>query len=432
MFKFFHHIIASTWKEALLLRRDKAGLLVLFFMPAALVIIITLVQENVMELTGEKRSEILFLDQDHGQIATRLKESLHDSKRITLVELDSGKISRDQAIAQIRKGDYQVCVIIPGATTKRLEARIQALFAGNATSEQSAAEDLIPVYFDPGVLPGFRSGILAGLQLTIFKVEMELKVKSLQEKIAALQAGQQMMPGGLGKKPDLGLTHLQENLLTLSEEQAGPKKEESTPSAVQHNIPAWALFGLFFTCIPLAGSLLVERNSGIWIRLMTMPVSSVALLIGKIIGYVGVCFSQILLIVLIGRFLFPALGLPAFMINGHLAPLFGISLCCSLAACGYGVLLGSVCTSLEQASMFGSISIVITAALGGVLVPTYAMPGAMQRISGFSPLNWGLTAYQDVLLRGSSIAQISGDLFRLLAFFLAMLLISWRLNRRSQ
>ncbi|MCJ7601693.1 MAG: ABC transporter permease [Desulfobulbaceae bacterium] len=432
MFKFFSHIITSTWKETLLLRRDKAGLLVLFFMPAALVIIITLVQENVMELTGEKRSEILFLDQDHGQIATRLRQSLHDSKRITLVELDSAKARRDEAIARVRKGDYQVCIIIPEGTSKRLEARIQRLFAVDAPSAQSSDGDLIPVYFDPSVLPGFRSGILAALQLATFNIEMELKVKALQEKVAALLAGQQLMMGGIGKKPDLGLTHLQENLLTLSEEQAGPKKKENAPSAVQHNIPAWALFGLFFTCIPLAGSLLVERNSGIWIRLMTMPISSVSLLVGKIVGYVGVCFSQILLIVLIGRFIFPLLGLPMFTINGHLAPLVVISLCCSLAACGYGVLLGSICTSIEQASMFGSISIVITASLGGVLVPTYAMPGAMQRISGFSPLNWGLEAYQDVLLRGSSIAQISGDLARLLAFFLVLLLISWHLNRRSQ
>ena len=432
MFKFLNHIIASTWKETLLLRRDKAGLLVLFFMPAALVIIITLVQENIMELSGEKKSAILFLDQDHGQIATRLRQSLHDSKRVTLVELDSATVRRDEAIARVRRGDYQVGVIIPEGTSTRLEARIETLFAADDPSGKASDGDLILVYFDPGVLPGFRSGILAALQLATFNIEMELKVKALQKNVAVLLAGQQMMMGGIGKKPDLGLTHLQENLLTLSEEQAGPKREESAPSAVQHNIPAWALFGLFFTCIPLAGSLLVERNSGIWIRLMTMPISSVSLLIGKIIGYVGVCFSQILLIVLIGHFLFPTLGLPAFTINGHLVPLVVISLCCSLAACGYGVLLGSVCTSLEQASMFGSISIVITAALGGVLVPTYAMPGVMQRLSGFSPLNWGLTAYQDVLLRGSSIVQISGDLFRLLAFFLVLLLISWRLNRRSQ
>jgi ABC-2 type transport system permease protein len=405
--------------------------MVLFFMPAALVIIITLVQENVMELSGEKKSEILFLDQDHGRIATRLRQSLQDSKRITLIELDSAKTSRDDAVARVRKGDHQVCVVIPEGTTKRLETTVRILFAADSPDTKPAVGNLLPVYFDPSVLPGFRSGILAALQLSIIGIEMELKVKALEEKVATLQAGQQwVMPGAL-KKPDLGLSHLQENLLTIDEEQAGDKKKENSPTAVQHNIPAWALFGLFFTCIPLAGSLLVERNSGIWIRLMTMPVSSVSLLIGKIIGYVGVCFSQISLIVLIGLYIFPLLGLPAFSITGHLTLLIAISLCCSLAACGYGVLLGSACTSLEQASMFGSISIVITAALGGVLVPIYAMPGVMQRISGFSPLNWGLEAYQDVLLRGFSIAQISGHLGKLLAFFLAMVLISWHLNRRS-
>jgi ABC-2 type transport system permease protein len=432
MFKFFRHIIASTWKETLLLRRDKAGLLVLFFMPAALVIIITLVQENVMELSGEKKSEILFLDQDHGRIATKLRQSLIDSKRITLVELDSITTSREAAILQVQKGRYQVCVVIPEGTSKRLEDRIKSVFAADSPDTRLVEGDPLPVYFDPGVLPGFRSGILAALQLAVFSIEMELKVKALEEKTTILLSRQQWMLRGGGKKPDLGIAHLQKSMLKLSEEQAGQKKEESAPSAVQHNIPAWALFGLFFTCIPLAGSLLVERKSGIWIRLMSMPVSSVSLLIGKIIGYVGVCFSQILLIVLIGLYIFPLLGLPAFTITGHLGPLLVISVCCGLASCGYGVLLGSICTSIEQASMFGSISIVITAALGGILVPTYAMPGVMQRISGFSPLNWGLESYQDVLLRGFSIAQISGNLFKLLAFFLTMLLISWSLNRRSQ
>jgi ABC-2 type transport system permease protein len=405
--------------------------MVLFLMPAALVIIITLVQENVMELTGEKSSEILFLDQDHGRIADRLRQSLQDAKRVVLVELDSEKMNQDDAVAKVRKGNYQVCIIIPKGTSKRLENRIQSLFQKDSSSAYTGDRDQLPVFFDPGVLPGYRSGILAVLQLTVFQIEMELKVKALEERTAALLGGQQWMIGNVGKKPDLGISHLQDTLLTLLEQQAGEKKEASAPSAVQHNIPAWALFGLFFTCIPLAGSLLVERNSGIWIRLMTMPISSVALLIGKIVGYVGVCFSQILLIVVIGHFFFPLLGLPAFSITGNLIPLAVISLCCSLAACGYGVLLGSACTSLEQASMFGSISIVITAALGGVLVPTYAMPGMMQRISGFSPLNWGLACYQDVLLRGFSVSQISDNLLKLLIFFLAMLLISWALNRRS-
>ncbi len=50
-------ILTAAAKELLLLRRDRAGLLVLFIMPALLVIVITLVQENVMELTGQKKTQ---------------------------------------------------------------------------------------------------------------------------------------------------------------------------------------------------------------------------------------------------------------------------------------------------------------------------------------------------------------------------------------
>jgi len=57
-------IFAATTKELLLLRRDRTGLLVLFLMPAILVVLITLVQENVMELTGQKKTQVLFLDLD--------------------------------------------------------------------------------------------------------------------------------------------------------------------------------------------------------------------------------------------------------------------------------------------------------------------------------------------------------------------------------
>lgn len=159
-----------------------------------------------------------------------------------------------------------------------------------------------------------------------------------------------------------------------------------------------------------------------------MPVSYLNILIGKIISYVVVCFCQLLLIVLIGRFVFPQMGLPAFII-GSPWPLIIITLCCSLAACGYGIFLGSFCSTLEQASMFGSISIVIAAALGGTMVPVYAMPRIMQRISEFSPLNWGLTAYQDILVRNSSLSGTWDDLAKLLFFFLAAVILSWKVSR---
>ena len=43
---------ATFCKDLLVLSRDRAGLLVLFFMPAVLVLVVSLVQNNILETTG--------------------------------------------------------------------------------------------------------------------------------------------------------------------------------------------------------------------------------------------------------------------------------------------------------------------------------------------------------------------------------------------
>jgi len=430
MNRFLSHIITSTWKEFKLLARDKVGLIVMFMMPSILVIIVTLVQENVMEMSGEKKSTILFLDMDNDLLANKLKKALLDTGRITLKELDGNTQSAADAKMMVQSGDFQLCIIVPEGSTPRLKERIDNLFdkpkAGTATAHSS--DDLV-IYFDPGVLPGFRSSISSVLQMAISSVEMDLKLTAFEQRSKRLL--DQITPlVDMGGEPiDLGLEKLKIPLLTLTERDVAGEKMVDPISAVQHNIPSWSLFGLFFTAIPLAGSLLLERKSGIWRRLLTMPISPVTLLIGKIIAYTGVCFSQLLLIVSIGRFLFPFLGLPPFTIDVAVLPLICITLCCSLAACGYGILLGSACSTMEQASMFGSISIVVAAALGGTMVPSHAMPATMQKISTLSPLNWGLTSFQDILIRGYGLVDIMLNLSLLLLFFGVTLLISWRCVR---
>ena len=51
-------------KELTLLYRDFSGLMVLFVMPVALVIVVTLVQENVLKSMGETKTRMLFIDLD--------------------------------------------------------------------------------------------------------------------------------------------------------------------------------------------------------------------------------------------------------------------------------------------------------------------------------------------------------------------------------
>ena len=87
------------------------------------------------------------------------------------------------------------------------------------------------------------------------------------------------------------------------------------------------------------------------------------------------------------------------------------------------------CNTYEQASTLGATTIVAAAAIGGVMVPVYAMPTVMQRLSIISPLNWGLTAFHDLLMRGYSITAILDDLGRLTLFFLLSIILAWKLAR---
>jgi ABC-2 type transport system permease protein len=76
-----------------------------------------------------------------------------------------------------------------------------------------------------------------------------------------------------------------------------------------------------------------------------------------------------------------------------------------------------VATTHEQAATFGSVSVIILAALGGLWVPVFMMPGAMQAISNLSPLNWGLEGFYRIFLHGEGILGVWKYAGWLLLFF---------------
>lgn len=427
-------IIAATAKEFLHLLRDRTGLLVLFLMPAILVVVITLVQENVMELTGQKKTQVLLLDLDQGDLGQSLQTQLKTGN-LELVVWDERQKDMADIQAAVADGDYQVGIVIPKGASSRFQEATTRLFQQGQETKNTPGSMITPLhlFIDPGIMAGLRSGVTAQLQMALTVISQEAKItilgRTLQETMAGLNVPPEAAPLDSSRLPAL----FSQPLLALTEDQ---DKAQATGTAlynpVQQNVPAWALFGMFFTAIPIAGSILQERNSGIWIRLMALPVSPLALFTGKAVAYMGVCLCQFLLITLIGACLFPWIGLPAFTISMNLPAVLLTVLFSSLAACGYGIFLGMVCNSYEQASTVGATSVVAAAAIGGVMVPVYAMPHMMQRLSIISPLNWGLTAFQDLLLRGYPLSAILDDLGRLLLFFAVTAFFSWKLAGTRQ
>jgi len=370
---------------------------------------------------------MVFLDLDDGELGNALYRKLA-TENFKIVTWETEDNSTAELKAAVTAGEYQVGLVLAEGVSDRFQARIAETFQktpGKLIDSTDVAA--VQIFFDPGIMAGLRSGITARLQMAVQAISMQAKLKNLEQALntAIAEIG---IPEQFSPLPESGLSDLLTSpLLTIQD--AGPVDRQEEYNPVQQNVPAWALFGLFFTAIPIGGSILQERKSGIRIRLNSLPVSPVVLMGGKIAAYISICLCQFLLIGLIGWFFFPCIGLPAFTVAAHPLGAGLIVLSASLAACGYGIFLGMACTTYEQASTLGATSIVAAAAIGGVMVPVYAMPRMMQDLSIISPLNWGLTAFHDLLMRGASFSDIFDDLGRLVIFFLCTMIISWKLAK---
>ena len=201
---------------------------------------------------------------------------------------------------------------------------------------------------------------------------------------------------------------------------------------MQHNVPAWTLFAIFFIIVPLSINLVKEKNQGTYVRLITNPTPNILLILGKTATYLIICLIQFYLILAVALFLFPQMGLPQINVDGKLINLSILTLFAGLAAIGLGILLGTIAKTQEQAAPFGSTFVVILAALGGVWIPVFAMPTVMQFISKISPMNWALNGYYDIMLRNGGIKDILPEILSLFLFFSLMLAIALIYDKKKR
>ena len=176
---------------------------------------------------------------------------------------------------------------------------------------------------------------------------------------------------------------------------------------------------------------LKKKSQGTFVRLRTNPVSYATILGGKTLVYLAVCIIQFILMLVIGVYLFPTIGLPTLDISGRLPLLLIVTIFAGLAAIGLGLLLGTIAKTQEQSAPFGATFVVILAALGGVWVPVFIMPKFMQALSNISPMNWGLNAFYDVFLRNSGLQEIIPEITLLFLFFIITTLIAIAYNEKK-
>jgi len=430
---FFNQLLAVFVKELHLLRRDRGGLAVLFIMPVALVLIVCLVQDNILKVSGATTIKMVLVDHDQGSIGQAIIEQLNETGSFELSVFDE-KMSFEQVKQSVSTGVWQAGVYLSAGMSEQLKRAVDEQVKASLRAEPLAAP-LTTVsaqyFFDPAVQGGLQAGIRGVLTQLVSQETLKLKMASFQtllpkqiERYVSTELGP-MFGQVLAQKPFAIQFPEQESHL-LQAVQINAKAVVITPTSIQHNIPAWSLFGIFFIILPLSGVILQERSQGVFTRLLLIPGQHFGVLLGRLFAYLALNMVQFSLMLMIGFYILPLLGTDTLQLNGQGLSYFIVAFCSGLAACGFGLLLGIVARSPQQAIMTAAVAIVISAALGGIMVPVYMMPTLMQSLSVVSPLGWGLEAFQILLLRGGTLHDIVPQLLSLLICFFLCVFISWR------
>lgn len=418
-------IVAHIRKELLLLVRDRGGLALLYVMPMALVTIMAVVQDAPFRDFRDKQMSLLFVDQDGEGVGARLREGLMAAGPFTVQE--APKDMAMQAVRDvIRKGEHQVAVIVPEHATAALNAGSAATIArvfspGDSTRMVQQDTSLVKVILDPTVKQAFRELVNSHLAKILGEITSDRLLNDMGAQIAALTGTE--APRLKLEKPILRV-----DMSIAGAELSG---DRVATNSTQHNVPAWTIFAMFFLVVLLAGNMVKERNAGIMTRLLTMPGGTGERIAARMATYLIVCVSQAVLLLLMGVFVLPLLGLAALDLVGvDLRLLFLVCIAVGSAATSFGLAVGAVSRTQQRSAVFGSTAVVILSAIGGIWVPLYIMPEAMKAIGRLSPLNWSMEAFNGVLLRHAPFREVAVQVAPLFLFTLICLVFAILAERR--
>lgn len=416
---------AASKKEMLLLVRDKIGLSILFIMPMVLILVMTLIQDAAFRTLNEEGLPILFVNQDQDTLGNRIEMGLKSSGICQLHgSIDDRPVTYENVVNAVKEGKFLIAIIIPKGATNAIRSNVSDLVSvsmGETASDHKDSTE-IQLIIDPVASKNFVTSVTSSLREYISSVKTQVMFESFNAEIA------QLIPDGDEvERPSYdGFQAVRYHEVYASE-----LTGSITPNAVQHNVPAWTIFAMFFIVIPLVGSVMKEKSEGSVFRFHLLPVPYFVQISAKLFVYAIVCMIQFVLMLGIGLYLLPLIGLPALYMGGSVLAVFVVALATALAASGYGIVVGTLAGTQQQGAILGSLSVLVLSALGGIWVPAYIMPETMRTIAEFSPLNWSLDGFYGLFLRGEGMLDVLGAITKLIGFFIFCVVITVAVSRKK-
>jgi len=413
-----------------ILTRDRLGLVFMFAMPIVLALVITAVQNSTFEMLNTNTVPMLICNRDTGEAGKQMQTAIEKVGMFSLKQV-TPNVTDKEISDRMHAKDAVIAIIIPADFTLKLKEKADVISKkalqnfGMQTSKPVAIMDSsevqpITLLYHPVLQESFRHSIQGALKSALQVVQNKEVLKSIY-----FAMNETAIPDSLEKD----LMNSQVGIVEIPVSRDGSR---NIPNASQHNVPAWTVFAMFFIVISLGGSVVREKLNGSFVRLKTLPTNYLIALISKQLTYLFITFIQALVVFSMGIWLFPSMGLPKLNLPADVIGVVIVTLICGWCAVSYAIMIGVFAKTQEQANGIGAVSIVLMAAVGGLLVPSFAMPESFQFVMKLSPLHWCLEAYYGLFLEGGKLKDVILNIIPLLGISFAIQLITlYGLKRKN-
>jgi ABC-2 type transport system permease protein len=163
-----------------------------------------------------------------------------------------------------------------------------------------------------------------------------------------------------------------------------------------------AIILLLISTLLTSIAIVKEKENGTLEQILVSPVTSLQIILGKIIPYLGLAFMDGLLILWIGTIWFHVPN------QGSLSLLLLSMLLYTFCGLSFGLLISTIAKTQQVALMLALMSTMLpTILLSGFMFPISSMPIILQMISKIIPATHFITIIRGIMLKGVGIQALA-------------------------
>jgi ABC-2 type transport system permease protein len=173
------------------------------------------------------------------------------------------------------------------------------------------------------------------------------------------------------------------------------------------------LIGIILTMTMImftSAAIVREREQGNMEMLITTPIRSIEIMLGKIIPYIFIGLVQVVIILGLGYLLFDV------PVNGSLISLFGITLLFIAASLTLGLVISTIAKNQLQSTQMTIFVLLPSILLSGFMFPYEGMPLAAQYIAEAFPATHFMRLIRGVVLKDLEFTDLTFDIYWLALF----------------